>query len=98
MPRAPQRLEVVHVAQRVHRLPEALVPVGHQLAVRGEPLERAALPERLVVGNEIEHVGREDEEAAVDPALADLRLLLELDDRVALAAEGRRIGRAAAPR
>ena len=57
---------------------------GDQLAVLGQPLQRLALPDRLVAVDVVEHLRLEHEEAAVDPALADLRLLGELGDAVAV--------------
>ena len=63
------------------------MPVRHQLPVRREPLERLALPLRVVAVDVVEHRRLEHEERAVDPALAGLRLLGELDDLVAVELE-----------
>src|SRR5207253_2738670 len=43
-----------------------------------------ALPDRLVAVDVVEHARLEHEEAAVDPPLADLRLLGELGDELAV--------------
>ena len=48
LPLAQSSSSMVLVAQRVHRLPEAVVLVGHQLAVGGQALERLAFPARCV--------------------------------------------------
>ena len=70
VPALPEALEQPDVAQRVHRLPEAVVAERHQLADLGQPLERLALPDRIVPVDVVEHARLEDEEAAVDPALS----------------------------
>ena len=44
-------------------------------------------------GDQVEHLGREHEEAAVDPAFADLRLLLELGHALAVEPEAAEAGR-----
>ena len=46
--RRPQRLQRRLVAQRVHRLPEAGVAVGAQLAVARQAFQRSGLPRRVV--------------------------------------------------
>src|SRR5690606_7035172 len=83
----PQLLEALLVAQRVHALPEPLVPVGHELPVLGQLLERLALELGVVAGDVVEHARLQHEEGAVDPALARLGLLVELDDLVAVELE-----------
>jgi hypothetical protein len=55
-----------------------------QLAVGGEALERAALEQRVVGVDVVQHFGLENEEAAVDPPLPDLRLFRELGDEVTI--------------
>src|SRR4051812_26576369 len=83
--RGPGVLERLAVAQGVHRLPEALVLVGAELAGGGERLHRLALPDGLLAGDEVQHSGLEDEEAAVDPAAGvAVRLLLEAAHEAAL--------------
>ena len=74
-PRVPQVVERNGVLVGVHALPEALVAVGAQLPVGGEPRERLAL-EHAVGAQVVEHTGLEAEEAAVDPVLGT-RLLAE---------------------
>ena len=51
------------------------MPEGQQLAVLGEPLQRLALQDSVVVGYVVEYRWLEHEEAAVDPSLVGLRLL-----------------------
>ena len=46
LPDVPQGSQVADVAERVHALPEAVVPVGHQLALVGE--RSSTSPSRLV--------------------------------------------------
>ena len=60
------------------------MPIGHQLALGGESLHRLALPARLVVGDILEDSRLEHKEPAIDPALADLGFLGELEDPVPL--------------
>src|SRR5688572_7522650 len=68
--RFPKRLEQTPVAQRVHALPEPVVPVGHQLAVAGESFHGFALPGGFVAVDVVEDLRLEHEERAVDPPLA----------------------------
>src|SRR3546814_6964264 len=63
----PELLEQVLVVERVHRLPEALVAVGSQVAGVRERLEGLAFPHRLAVGDVVGDARLEDEEPAVDP-------------------------------
>src|SRR5690606_23489215 len=89
----PQLLEELLLLERVHARPEAVVAVAHQLAVLHEAVDRLALPAARVAVDVVDGLRLEDEEAAVDPALALLRLLVEVLDPVALerqVAEARR--------
>src|SRR5580692_2755113 len=79
----PQLLELVAVAQRVHRLPEALVTVGRELALRGERAHRLLLPHGAVAIEVAVDPGREHEEATVGPAAVAAGLLLELAHQLA---------------
>src|SRR6266508_2745759 len=72
----PQLIEFQVVLVCVHALPEAGVPVRHQLPFASQPPEKLAL-EGAVVVQVIEDLPVEDEETAVDP-IGDDRLLLEL--------------------
>src|SRR3546814_4912071 len=63
----PELLEQVLVVERVHRLPEALVAIGTQIAGVRECLEGLAFPHRLAVGDVVGDARLEDEEPAVDP-------------------------------
>ncbi len=53
-------------------------------SVARELLERLSLEVRVLAVDVVEDLRLEDEEAAVDPALAELRLLGELDHLVAV--------------
>src|SRR5690554_2680358 len=85
--RGPHLLEHLLLLQRVHARPEAVVPVAHELAVAHEPVYGLALPDAGVPGDVVDGPRLEDEEAAVDPALALLGLLVEVLDPVALERE-----------
>ena len=63
------------------------MPVSHQLAVGRQPLEGRVLEGRLVALDVVEDCGLEHEEPAVDPALADLRLLGKRAHEIALEVE-----------
>jgi hypothetical protein len=69
------------------------VAIADELAVVRQPLDGIALPDGVVAVDVVDRPGVEHEVAAVDPPLAHLRLLVELDDLVPLevdAAEARR--------
>ena len=91
----PQRLQLVAVAQRVHRLPEAVVVVGGQLAARGDVAQRLLLPLRVVARDRLADGGLADEEAAVDPRPVAARLLGEARARRRPRSRAIRSGRAA---
>jgi hypothetical protein len=84
---APQGFEVLLVAKRVHRLPEAAMLEGHQLAVAGEVAQRLLLPDRHVVLDAVQNFRREHEEAGVDRAAVAFRLFEETGDPVPLHVE-----------
>src|SRR4051812_40611851 len=89
----PQRFELLFLAQRIHRLPEAGVTIGGHTPFGGQPLDRPPFPNRLVVIDVVAGPARDDVEAAIDEALVGLRLLDEADDLAVLgddAAEARR--------
>lgn len=44
----PKILEMIFVAQGIHRAPEAIVPVRDELRVTREPLQRFLLPHVLI--------------------------------------------------
>src|ERR1700733_13293000 len=75
--RAPQLIEMVAVAKRIHRLPEAFVPVAGELAVAGERAHRLLLPHGVGAPDVAADLGGEHEEAAVHPAAVAARLLFE---------------------
>src|SRR4051794_9156941 len=82
--RRPHVLELLALAQGVHRVPEAPVEVGLQVPLGGQRLERLALPHGRVAVDVAPDVGLEDEEAAVDPRAVPARLLEEPGDAVAV--------------
>src|SRR6185503_6216539 len=86
--RRPQLLEVALVAQRVHRVPEAVVAVGRELPLGGEALHRLALPHRVIAVDVAADLGGQHEEAAVDPAAVAVRLLLEAAHALVLHLQG----------
>ena len=57
---------------------------GAQLVAARQLLHRLALPDGLVARDQIADRRRQQEEAAIDPAAVVVRLLLEIDDPVAL--------------
>src|SRR4051794_41652329 len=73
----PHGLELLPLAQRVHRVPEPTVEVRLELALCREALERLLLPHRLVARDVAPHAGLEDEKAAVDPRAVAAGLLEE---------------------
>src|SRR4051794_34794344 len=85
--RRPLLLQHDLVAEAVHVLPVARVPVGGQLAVIRQALKGLALPDRLVALDVVEDAGLEDEEAPVDPATVAGGLLAERLDPVSLERE-----------
>ena len=73
--------QVVAVALRVHARPEPVVTEHRQLLVVREPDERTTLEDAaLVLVDVVEELSAEEEVAAVDPPLAQLRLLVERGD------------------
>src|SRR6185437_15849817 len=89
----PERLEAHLVTHGVHALPEAVVLVGHELAVARQAFQRLALEQRGIAVDVIEDARLENEEGAVDPCLTRERLLVEARHAVAVelqAAEARR--------
>src|SRR5919106_1913873 len=66
--RGPLLLEHHLVAQSVHGVPEAGVPVRRELVLVSESLHGLALPHGLVAVDVVQHRRLDDEEAAVDPS------------------------------
>lgn len=64
-------------AQRVHRLPEAVVPVGGELPVSGKPVQRRQLPGHVIARDPLQCLRVHDEETAIDIAVIAERLLGE---------------------
>src|SRR3712207_9130358 len=79
----PKLLQQNLVPDGVHALPEAVVAVGHQLAVARQVLQRLLLELGAVALYVVEDLRLADEEGAVDPPFAGLRLFVEHCDRVA---------------
>ena len=80
------------VAEGVHGLPEAVMEEGVDLAFGDEGFDGLALEHLGVVGDGVDDFGREDEEAAVDPAAFVGGLFLEGVDLGVLEAEGAEAG------
>src|SRR5437879_170568 len=73
---APELAQHRELSVRVHRLPEARVPEGHQLPIASESLEGLLLENAAFIKVVRDHVRLEDEEARVH-VLVGLRLLPE---------------------
>src|SRR6185437_16310834 len=73
----PERFQPHFVAHGVHALPEAVVLIGHQLAIARQLLQRLALELRRIAFDVVEDSRLEYEERAVDPGLSGQRLLIE---------------------
>src|SRR5260370_18922810 len=65
------------VAQRIHGLPEAFMKEGLDLALCNESFDRLAFEHLRIVGDRIDRLWIENEEAAVDPPALVAGLLLE---------------------
>src|SRR6476620_7744096 len=84
---APQLLEVILVAQRIHGVPEPFVKVRGKVLLDGKLLHGIALPDRIVPFHVIEHFRRQHKKSAVDPAPFSFRLFLKAGDELALHVE-----------
>ena len=81
----PEAVERLELAVGVHAHPEVLVAVDGELAVAREPPQRRLLEDQLgLVGQVVEDLALEDEEAAADEALGRRRLLVELGHHAVL--------------
>src|SRR5437016_2687198 len=78
--RGPHLVEMVLVAQRIHRLPEAAVEMRRKRTLSCQTLQRLALPHGGIAFYVIENRRRQDEETAVDPAAIALGLFLKAGD------------------
>ena len=65
------------IAQGIHRLPEAAVVVGVELALCGDPGQTILFPYRVITTNGFDYGGLKHKEATVDPGAIALRFLLE---------------------
>src|SRR6266702_1216330 len=86
--RGPELFELLLVAEGVHCLPEAVVEEGLHLTPGDEGLDDLALEHPAVVLDLLDHLGRQDKEAAVDPSAFVFGLLLEGVDVVVFQSEG----------
>src|SRR5271165_6484830 len=83
--RCPQLIQLLLIAKRIHGLPVAVVAIGVQMPLRCELFERLAFPcRRGIVGNVVEHLGRQHEEPSVDPAAIAYFLLAKRADATVL--------------
>ena len=80
----PQLLEVVAVAQRVHRLPEPLVTVGGELTLPCERAHRLLLPHGVITIEVATDPWRKHEKTTIGPAAVPPRFLLELPHPLAI--------------
>src|SRR4029077_15232915 len=80
----PEALEQAQVPDRVHALPEPLVPKDGELTGRGQPFHHVRLEARAVAVEVGANARFEHQKSAVDPALAGLRLLGEARDEIAV--------------
>src|ERR1700733_4134244 len=71
---------MLFVAQRIHRLPETFMEERLNLASFDKGLDRFAFKHLRIVGDGIDRLWIEDEEAAVDPPTLIGGLLLERVD------------------
>src|SRR5207237_8649893 len=81
---SPQRFKVMLVSHSVHWVPESSMAIRHQLASGSQGFQRLALQRSLIVTYIIQHLGFEDEKAAVDPALAGLWFFHKIHDVINL--------------
>src|SRR5260370_23693482 len=75
---APQFVQVLIIPAVVHRLPEAIVQVSHQLAVVGQLRERAVLEDEVwIILETFKDLAAQNEITSTDPAPREQRLLVE---------------------
>src|SRR5438105_6828631 len=72
------------VSHSVHWVPESSMAIRHQLASGSQGFQRLALQRSLIVTYIIQHLGFEDEKAAVNPALAGLWFFHKIHDVITL--------------
>src|SRR6516162_28289 len=83
-PALPYGFEVVLVAQRVHRLPVAIVNEGGELAIAGEAFQRLPFPKRCIAMDAVQCALLQHVKSAVDVTAVAGRLLDEARDAVAV--------------
>ena len=69
----PKRLEMILVPQGVHRLPKALMLVGHELIALHELSERRTFPGGAIAFDQVQTGRRQYEETTVDQATVAAR-------------------------
>src|SRR5581483_2096909 len=75
--RLPEILKMHLVAQGVHRLPKAGMPIGRELRVTRQRLQRLRFPGRAIALDPVDHLRVEDKEATIDKGVIPRRLLDE---------------------
>ena len=84
----PELFQVRHVSQGVHRLPKAMMLKGCQLPLFSQALERVLLPERLIVGDVVDHIWGQHKETTVNHAAIALGFFSKAVDLVSCHVEG----------
>src|SRR5579862_7479202 len=80
----PQALEQLLVADRVHALPKAFVPIGGQLAFRREAFEDLGFQAAIGGREAVQNRRFENQEASINPPGVGLRLFAESGDQWAI--------------
>lgn len=70
-------LEELHIAKRVHALPEAVMAEGDELALLCQPFERLLLKDDFVALDVVQDLRLKDEVTSIDPPFGDLGLFGE---------------------
>src|SRR5689334_4489130 len=81
----PEFVQFVVVALRIHALPVARMPIDREIGIGSKLHQRSSFQyARFVSAEVIQELAAEEEITAVNPFLVELRLLLELQNFVAI--------------
>src|SRR6266852_3120966 len=83
MASTPHGFELVLVAQRVHRLPEAQVVKSRQLTFTSQPFHRFTFPDGVVAFDIVDYFGRQNKKPAIDVCAVACGLLAEICHHIA---------------